>query len=84
MLQMDPFWLPKTQCSTNRSCDGEKDLHLPLGYAASVLQFHYAANWKVGYMMNYYQLFANIGDSYNESQKFFGKPGLPAYLFFYY
>ncbi|EFX77959.1 hypothetical protein DAPPUDRAFT_105595 [Daphnia pulex] len=36
----------------DRAGDGEEELHLPLGYAASVLQYHYAENLKVGYMMN--------------------------------
>jgi hypothetical protein len=36
----------------DRAGPGKKELHLPLGYAASVLQYHYAKNWKVGYMMN--------------------------------
>jgi hypothetical protein len=36
----------------DRAGNGEEELHLPLGYAASVFQYHYAKNLKVGYMMN--------------------------------
>lgn len=43
----------ETQVNHDRAAPGEDDLHLQLAYVSSLFVYHFAANWKVGYMMNY-------------------------------
>ncbi|EFX65382.1 hypothetical protein DAPPUDRAFT_333233 [Daphnia pulex] len=41
----------ETQVNHDRAAPGEDDLHFPLAYVSSLFVYHFAANWKVGYMM---------------------------------